>query len=93
MVQKPPIPGVIHLLWPVIVLFTESIFGQDRAIVEAEQRAYAAQGAELNNEVFPHHPVAQSAIGPPRSAARDVSAYYQHGSSLLLVAPGRARQP
>ncbi|HVX47356.1 MAG TPA: aromatic ring-hydroxylating dioxygenase subunit alpha [Mycobacteriales bacterium] len=53
MVQKPPIPGVIHVLWPVITLFTEGIFGQDRAIVEAEQRAYAMQGEDLNNEVFP----------------------------------------
>lgn len=53
MVQKPPIPGVIHLLWPVITLFTEGIFGQDRKIVEAEQRAYESQGADLNNEVFP----------------------------------------
>ncbi|MEW1862741.1 aromatic ring-hydroxylating dioxygenase subunit alpha [Streptomyces sp. NBC_00669] len=53
MVQKPPIPGVIHLLWPVITLFTEGIFGQDRVIVEAEQRAYETQGADLNNEVFP----------------------------------------
>jgi len=53
MVQKPPIPGVIHLLWPVITLFTEGIFGQDRAIVEAEQRAYENQGTDLNNEVFP----------------------------------------
>jgi phenylpropionate dioxygenase-like ring-hydroxylating dioxygenase large terminal subunit len=53
MVQKPSIPGVIHLLWPVIVMFTEGIFAQDRAIVEAEQRAYTSQGADLNNEVFP----------------------------------------
>lgn len=53
MVQKPPVPGVIHLLWPVITLFTEGIFGQDRVIVEAEQRAYESQGADLNNEVFP----------------------------------------
>jgi hypothetical protein len=53
MVQKPSIPGVIHVLWPIITLFTEGIFGQDRAIVEAEQRAYEAQGADLNNEVFP----------------------------------------
>jgi renierapurpurin 18,18'-hydroxylase len=53
MIQKPLIPGVIHLLWPIITLFTEGIFGQDRAIVEAEQRAYEAQGADLNNEVSP----------------------------------------
>jgi renierapurpurin 18,18'-hydroxylase len=53
MVQKPPIPGVIHLLWPIITLFTEGIFRQDRAIVEAEQRALEEQGADLNNEVSP----------------------------------------
>jgi phenylpropionate dioxygenase-like ring-hydroxylating dioxygenase large terminal subunit len=53
MVRKPSVPGVIHLLWPIITLFTEGIFGQDRDIVEAEQRAYENQGADLNNEVFP----------------------------------------
>jgi hypothetical protein len=53
MIRKPGIPGLIHLLWPVIVLFTEGIFGQDRAIVEAEQRAYLAQGFDGNQEVFP----------------------------------------
>lgn len=53
MIQKPRVPGVIHLLWPIITLFTEGIFGQDRAIVEAEQRAYDDQGADLNNEVSP----------------------------------------
>jgi phenylpropionate dioxygenase-like ring-hydroxylating dioxygenase large terminal subunit len=53
MVQKPSVPGVLHLLWPVITLFTEGIFREDRRIVEAEQRAYEAQGADLNNEVFP----------------------------------------
>jgi hypothetical protein len=53
MVQKPPVPGAIHLLWPIITLFTERIFGQDRVIVEAEQRAYETQGADFNNEVFP----------------------------------------
>ena len=53
MVQKPKIPGVIHALWPFITLFTEGIFGQDRVIVEAEQRALERQGVDLNNEVFP----------------------------------------
>jgi phenylpropionate dioxygenase-like ring-hydroxylating dioxygenase large terminal subunit len=53
MVRKPGVPGLIHALWPFIVWFTEGIFGQDRAIVEAEQRAYEAQGADLNQEVFP----------------------------------------
>lgn len=53
MIQKPGIPGLIHLLWPVILWFTEGIFGQDRAIVEAEQRAYLSQGADRNQELFP----------------------------------------
>ena len=33
--------------------FTERVFRQDKAIVEAEQRAYDQQGADLNQEVFP----------------------------------------
>jgi renierapurpurin 18,18'-hydroxylase len=53
MIQKPGVPGLIHLLWPFIYWFTRGIFNQDRAIVEAEQRAYDAQGADLNQEVFP----------------------------------------
>lgn len=53
MVRKPGMPGLIHLLWPFIVLFTNGIFGQDRDIVEAEQRAFDAQGEDLNNEIFP----------------------------------------
>jgi phenylpropionate dioxygenase-like ring-hydroxylating dioxygenase large terminal subunit len=53
MVRKPSVPGVIHVLWPIITLFTEAIFGQDRVIVEAEQRAYESQREDLNNEVFP----------------------------------------
>lgn len=52
-IRKPGIPGLMHLLWPFIVRFTEGIFGQDRRIVEAEQRAFDAQGEDLNQEVFP----------------------------------------
>ena len=33
--------------------FTENIFREDKEIVEHEQRAYDAQGADWNNEVFP----------------------------------------
>ena len=33
--------------------FTERIFAEDKEIVEYEQRAYDAQGADWNNEVFP----------------------------------------
>lgn len=52
MIRKPGIPGAIHLMWPFIVWFTNGIFGQDTAIVEAEQRALDAQGADWNNEIF-----------------------------------------
>jgi phenylpropionate dioxygenase-like ring-hydroxylating dioxygenase large terminal subunit len=52
-VKKPPVPGLIHAVWPFVVWFTENIFREDKAIVEAEQRAYEAQGGDWNNEVFP----------------------------------------
>ncbi|HWY72915.1 MAG TPA: Rieske 2Fe-2S domain-containing protein [Burkholderiaceae bacterium] len=52
-VKKPPIPGLIHAVWPFVVWFTESIFREDKHIVEHEQRAYDSQGADWNNEVFP----------------------------------------
>lgn len=53
MIQKPPIPGLIHLLWPFIVWFTEGIFKEDRWIVELEQKAHDAQGSDWNQEIFP----------------------------------------
>ena len=53
MVQKPPIPGLIHLLWPFITWFTEGIFREDREIVELEQKAFDAQGSDWNQEIFP----------------------------------------
>jgi len=52
-VKKPPIPGLIHAVWPFVVKFTENIFREDKDIVEHEQRAHDAQGADWNNEVFP----------------------------------------
>lgn len=52
-IRKPGIPGLIHLLWPFIVWFTEGIFAEDRRIVELEQQAFDAQGADWNNEIFP----------------------------------------
>jgi hypothetical protein len=51
-VKKPPVPGLIHAVWPFVVWFTERIFHEDKDIVEYEQRAYEAQGADWNNEVF-----------------------------------------
>jgi phenylpropionate dioxygenase-like ring-hydroxylating dioxygenase large terminal subunit len=53
MVRKPSIPGLIHLLWPFIVWFTNGIFAEDRWIVEEEQKAFDRQGADWNHEVFP----------------------------------------
>ena len=44
---------MIHAVWPFVVWFTENIFREDKEIVEYEQRAYDAQGADWNNEVFP----------------------------------------
>ena len=52
-VKKPPIPGLIHAVWPLVTRFTENIFAEDKEIVEYEQRAYDAQGGDWNNEVFP----------------------------------------
>ncbi|MGH3559183.1 MAG: hypothetical protein ACRDTK_17115 [Mycobacterium sp.] len=53
MIHKPGIPGAILVMWPFIVCLTNGIFGQDTAIVEAEQRALDAQGADWNNGIFP----------------------------------------
>jgi phenylpropionate dioxygenase-like ring-hydroxylating dioxygenase large terminal subunit len=52
-VKKPPVPGLIHAVWPFVTWFTERIFAEDKEIVEYEQQAYEAQGADWNNEVFP----------------------------------------
>ncbi len=52
-VKKPRMPGIIHAVWPFMTWFTENIFREDKDIVEYEQRAYEAQGADWNNEVFP----------------------------------------
>ena len=52
MVRKPPIPGMIHVIWPFIIAFTNGIFGQDTHIVEAEQAAFDAQGEDWNQEIF-----------------------------------------
>ncbi|MEZ6187147.1 MAG: aromatic ring-hydroxylating dioxygenase subunit alpha [Planctomycetota bacterium] len=52
-VRRPGIPGLIHLLWPVIRRFTAGIFAEDRWIVELEQDAWERQGRDQNQEVFP----------------------------------------
>ncbi len=52
-VKKPPVPGLIHAVWPFVTWFTERIFREDKEIVEFEQAAYDAQGSDWNNETFP----------------------------------------
>jgi phenylpropionate dioxygenase-like ring-hydroxylating dioxygenase large terminal subunit len=52
-IERPGLPGLIHLAWPFIRRFTEAVFSEDRMAVEAEQRAYDSQGADWNQEVNP----------------------------------------
>jgi phenylpropionate dioxygenase-like ring-hydroxylating dioxygenase large terminal subunit len=53
MIEKPPIPGLIHIFWPLIRRFAESVFTEDRMAVEAEQRAHDQQRSDWNQEVNP----------------------------------------
>jgi phenylpropionate dioxygenase-like ring-hydroxylating dioxygenase large terminal subunit len=53
MIKRPALPGLINVLWPFIVWFTEAIFAEDCWIVEEEQKAFDAQGADWNQEIFP----------------------------------------
>jgi phenylpropionate dioxygenase-like ring-hydroxylating dioxygenase large terminal subunit len=53
MIRKPRVPGLLFLMWPFIRHFTESVFAEDRAAVEAEQEAWDRQGEDRNHEVFP----------------------------------------
>ena len=55
-------------MWPFVTWFTENIFREDKEIVEYEQRAYDAQGADWNNEVFPADPRPARRAGPLRQA-------------------------
>jgi phenylpropionate dioxygenase-like ring-hydroxylating dioxygenase large terminal subunit len=52
-VKRPKAPLLLDAAWPFITLFTESIFKEDKEIVEMEQAAHDAQGGDCNNEVFP----------------------------------------
>jgi renierapurpurin 18,18'-hydroxylase len=53
MIEKPPVPLLIHLAWPLIRRFAESVFEEDRMAVEAEQRAYDLAQADWNQEINP----------------------------------------
>jgi phenylpropionate dioxygenase-like ring-hydroxylating dioxygenase large terminal subunit len=52
-IEKPPVPGLINIFWPVIRRFAEAVFTEDRAAVEAEQQAYDRQQADWNQEINP----------------------------------------
>ncbi|HEY2445405.1 MAG TPA: aromatic ring-hydroxylating dioxygenase subunit alpha [Rhizomicrobium sp.] len=52
-VKKPRFAPLLYLAWPFISWFTENIFREDKDIVEEEQAAHDAQGADWNNEIFP----------------------------------------
>ncbi len=52
-VRRPKIPAALDLAWPVLAWFTDRVFAEDCAIVEMEQAAHDAQGADWNQEVFP----------------------------------------
>uniref|UniRef100_A0A8J4M7A5 Aromatic ring-hydroxylating dioxygenase subunit alpha n=1 Tax=Acidicaldus sp. TaxID=1872105 RepID=A0A8J4M7A5_9PROT len=52
-VRRPKIAALLDLAWPLLVLFTERIFREDREIVTLEQAAHDAQGGDRNQEVFP----------------------------------------
>jgi phenylpropionate dioxygenase-like ring-hydroxylating dioxygenase large terminal subunit len=52
-VQRPKIPFLLDLAWPLLVMFTERIFKEDRIIVEMEQAAHDQQGMDCNQEIFP----------------------------------------
>ena len=52
-VRRPRIPGLLDLAWPLLAWFTNRVFAEDCEIVEMEQAAHDAQGADWNQEVFP----------------------------------------
>jgi hypothetical protein len=70
-VLKPPIPGLIHAVWPFVTMFTEKIFTEDKDIVQQEQAAYDEVGRDRNNEIFPvirelRDLLARNGDAPPR---------------------------
>jgi renierapurpurin 18,18'-hydroxylase len=52
-IKRPRVGVLLDAAWPLLVWFTERIFKEDRWIVEREQEAHDAQGADWNHEVFP----------------------------------------
>jgi phenylpropionate dioxygenase-like ring-hydroxylating dioxygenase large terminal subunit len=52
-IERPSLPGLINVFWPMIRRFAEAVFTEDRAAVEAEQQAYDRQQADYNQEINP----------------------------------------
>ena len=52
-VRRPKVPGMLDIAWPMLAWFTSRVFAEDCEIVEMEQAAHDAQGADWNQEVFP----------------------------------------
>ncbi len=52
-VRRPKVPLLLDAAWPALAWFTNRVFDEDRSIVEMEQLAWNAQGADWNQEVFP----------------------------------------
>ena len=46
-VKKPPIPGLIHAVWPFVTWFTENIFREDKEIVEYRAAGLRCAGRGL----------------------------------------------
>ena len=83
MIRKPPIPGLIHLLWPFIVWFTEGIFAEDRWHRRSRAGGVRPPGRRLEPGDLPGHPRAA------RAAARG-----GRGPGFLgAVARARAPRP
>jgi nitrite reductase/ring-hydroxylating ferredoxin subunit len=52
-VKRPGFGPLLDVMWPFVSWFTEAIFREDKTIMEAEQAAHDAQGADWNREIFP----------------------------------------
>jgi phenylpropionate dioxygenase-like ring-hydroxylating dioxygenase large terminal subunit len=52
-VRRPKIPFVLDAVWPIMAMFTNRVFKEDRDVVEMEQAAHDSQGSDWNQEVFP----------------------------------------
>ncbi|GBQ29100.1 ring-hydroxylating dioxygenase ferredoxin subunit [Acetobacter estunensis NRIC 0472] len=52
-VRRPKMKFLLDLAWPVLGIFTNRIFMEDKEIVEMEQEAWRELGGDHNVEVFP----------------------------------------